>query len=100
MRLLAGGVHAGVGTAGAVETDRLAHHPLERGLDHLLHAERVDLALPAGEAAAEIGERQPVGRAAARACARRHIIGRASTNGPQTNRNGHGSKGTSSRSGR
>ncbi len=52
------GVHAGVGAAGADGTNGLAGQRGERLLEHLLHGEGVRLALPAGVAGADVGERE------------------------------------------
>ncbi len=55
---LAVGVNARVGPAGAMNPDRVAEQRAERGLDHLLDAQRIRLMLPTSVPSTLVGDRQ------------------------------------------
>ena len=62
VRDLAERMHAGIGAPGHVARHPLAAETEDRGLEHLLQREAVQLALPADEAAAVVLERELVAR--------------------------------------
>ena len=59
MRNLAEGVHAGIGTARAMDAHGFAEDTRKGGLDVILHGVAGGLALPAAEGRAVVGDEEP-----------------------------------------